>query len=161
MLRLSTRARYALRAMLELSLHRDGRVLLRDIAEQQDLPPKYLEQLAIPLRHAGLIEAQRGSAGGYVLAQPADKVSVLQVVEAVEGPLDVAKCVVRATVCPRASSCASRNVWVKLSRHVRQFLGEVTLADVRDEQIALDSGLVSPEPCAIIELAHEMPELTS
>jgi Rrf2 family cysteine metabolism transcriptional repressor len=160
MLRLSTRARYALRAMLELSLRSDGRVLLRDIAEQQDLPPKYLEQLAIPLRHAGLIEAQRGSAGGYVLAKSPEEITVLEVVEAVEGPLDVAKCVVRSTVCPRASSCASRNVWVKLSRHVRQYLGEVTLADVRDEQEALDSGLVSPEPCAIIELAHQMPGLT-
>ncbi len=161
MLRLSTRARYALRAMLELSLHGDGRMLLRDIAEQQDLPPKYLEQLAIPLRHAGLIEAQRGSSGGYLLARPPEEITILQVVEAVEGPLDVAKCVVRATVCSRANTCAARGVWVKLSRHVRGFLGEVTLANVREEQVALDAGIMSPEPCAIIELAHEMPELTS
>ncbi len=159
MLRLSTRARYALRAMLELATHNEGRMLLRDIAEQQDLPPKYLEQLAIPLRHAGLIEAQRGSAGGYVLARPAEEITVLQVVEAVEGPLDVAKCVVRATVCSRASNCASRNVWIRLSRHVRGFLHEVSLAHVRDEQLALDGGLAAPEPCAIIELAHELPDL--
>jgi Rrf2 family transcriptional regulator, cysteine metabolism repressor len=157
MLRLSTRARYALRAMLELATHDEGRMLLRDIAEQQELPAKYLEQLAIPLRHAGLIEAQRGSSGGYVLARPPEEITVLQIVEAVEGPLDVVKCVVRSTVCTRAGTCAARSVWVRLCRHVRSFLAEVSLAEVRDEQLGLDAGLTSPEPCAVIDLLRGMP----
>ncbi len=159
MLRLSTRTCYALRAMLELSLHHEGRVLLRGIADSRDLPLKYLEQLAMPLRRAGLVEAQRGSAGGYVLARPPEEISLLEIVEAVEGALDLSKCVAHATACPRAGSCPARCVWVGLCRRIRSSLGGISLAQMRDGQTDLNAGRLSVEPCAITEPAYAAPVL--
>jgi len=140
-MKLSTKARYALRAMLELSLREgDGPVQLARIAKAQDISPKYLEQLAIPLRHAGLVRSERGPAGGYELANPAITITALDIVQAVEGPLDLLDCLGRSSVCDRADACAARSLWGRVSAALADVLRETTLADLRDAQREADTG---------------------
>ncbi len=137
MLKLSTKARYALRAMMELALHEgQGPVQLREIAKAQAISPKYLEQLAIPLRHAGLLRTERGPAGGYELARPAVAISALDVVQAVEGPLELLDCIGRAAACDRVAACAARDLWIDVGASIARVLGEKSLADLRDRQLA-------------------------
>ena len=110
MLRLSTKSRYALRAMLELALREGtGPVQLREVAKAQHISAKYLEQtLAIPLNHAGLVRTERGPSGGYRLAKPAGAITALDIVEAVEGPLQNPRVSRPDVRCERSSACAAR-----------------------------------------------------
>lgn len=145
MFRPSTRARYALRAMIELSL-REGTepVSLREIARAQRLSPKYLEQLAIALKRAGLVEAERGSGGGYKLARPGEQVTVREIVEAVDSPLHLLECLRSSDACDRAGACAAQRLWSRVGQAVAEVLSETTVADLRDEQRAAMAGVA---PC--------------
>jgi Rrf2 family protein len=135
MLRLSTKARYALRAMIELGLHEgEGLVQLRQVASAQDLSPKYLEQLTGQLRQAGLVRTERGPQGGYRLARAASEITALQVVKAVEGPLALLDCVSNTSVCERSHNCAARKLWAKVTEAVIHMLGQTTLAQLCDDQ---------------------------
>ncbi len=135
MLKLSTKARYALRFMIELSRHEgEGLVHLAAVAEAQNLSQKYLEQLAMSLRHSGLVNAERGSAGGYELALSAAEITALQIVQAVEGPLELISCVARPSTCERAPGCAAHGLWRRLSGAINDVLMETTLADLREDQ---------------------------
>ena len=137
MIRPSTRARYALRAMIELALHEDaGPMLLRDVAHAQRISPKYLEQLVIPLRRAGLLQAERGPHGGYELAKPAAEIAAGEIIEAVEGPLDLLDCVRSAQACDRSRTCAAQRLWSRASQAMNDVLYGTTLADLRQEQLA-------------------------
>jgi len=137
MLKLSTRSRYALRAMIELARHEGrGPVLLRRVAEAQRISPKYLEQLTIPLRRAGLLRGERGPSGGYELAKPAPEITALDIVAAVEGPLDLLNCVGNATACDRTATCAARQLWVRVGEAMSGALARETLADLSESQRA-------------------------
>jgi Rrf2 family protein len=123
--------------MIELSLHEDtGPLLLREIAAAQSISPKYLEQLMIPLRRAQLLQAERGPNGGYQLAKPAQEITPQDIVEAVEGPLDLLDCVRTPEACDRAGGCAAHGLWGKVSQAIGAVLRETTLADLREEQRA-------------------------
>jgi Rrf2 family cysteine metabolism transcriptional repressor len=137
MLKLSTKARYALRAMMELAIQEGrGPVQLREVARAQRLSPKYLEQLAIPLRHAGLLHTERGPSGGYELARPAVSISALEVVQAVEGPLQLLDCIGRASACDRSGTCAAQELWREVGGAISKVLSGTTLAQLRDSQLA-------------------------
>ena len=145
MIRLSTRVRYALRAMIELALHEGtGPLLLRQIAAAQRISPKYLEQLTIPLRRSGLLQAERGPQGGYELARPGNEITARDIVEAVEGSLHLLDYVPTPQACDRASGCAARVLWGKVGEAIASVLSETTLAQLRDQQRAAEEGKV---PC--------------
>ncbi len=133
-MKLSTRARYALRLMIDLASVDRGRnpVKLKDIAERQNISRRYLEQLAQNLKRANLLIVTCGRGGGYRLRLPPDQISVLDVVEATLGPINIVDCVSNAEVCSRSADCPSRVMWVKLNRHVEQILSEHTLADLAE-----------------------------
>jgi len=140
MLKLPTKARYAVRLMVELATHEgEGLVHLASVAEAQGLSPKYLEQLAIPLRRAGLVAAARGSTGGYQLARPAESISALQIVQAVDGPVEVVTCVTDPKVCPRSPACAAHGLWRRLRQAIDDVLVSTTLAELRDDQERADA----------------------
>jgi Rrf2 family protein len=140
MLKLSTKARYALRAMVELACREGkGPIQLRDIAAAQQLSPKYLEQLTVSLRNAGLVHSERGPNGGYWLAKPACRITALDVVSAAEGPVTLLECVGQANACERSARCAARRLWTKVSAAISDTLAQVTLADLRQEQMAANS----------------------
>ena len=144
MLRLSTKARYGLRAMIELATHEGQQMVqLSRIAEGQRLSTKYLEQLVIPLRNAGLLRSTRGPRGGYVLARPSSEITALDVVEAIEGPLDLVDCVGQPDLCEWHERCAARDLWRNASAAVKAVLAGASLETLAREQAA-----VSESGCA-------------
>lgn len=133
-MRLSTRARYALRMMLEFA--RSGGehepVSLTAVAERTDLSRGYLEQLALALRHARLLRGVAGRYGGYLLASPASEITVGEVIEASIGPVCVVDCVEDPSSCPRADYCECRVVYRLINNRIAEVLDEYTLADLLD-----------------------------
>ena len=134
MWQVSERAHYGLRAMTELAkAYGTGPMSLAHIAAVERLPAGYLEQLALPLRKAGLIEGRRGVRGGYQLVRPPDQVTVGAVVRALEGPVAPVECLTEDYThgsCERESVCLSQPVWLKIKLSVDQVLDSMTLADV-------------------------------
>lgn len=137
MIRVSTRGRYGLRAMVDLAQHADGEPVARqEIAARQDISPGYVAHIFRALNDAGLIESIKGPGGGYRLAREAARISVLDVVQAVEGPVAVVPCVDpedESPVCNRIDHCASRLVWSRLSTLMADFLDSISLEELRDE----------------------------
>ena len=120
--------------MMELALHDgEGPTSVREIAEQQELPIKYLEQLIAALRAGKLVRSQRGIGGGYTLTRPPEEITVADIHTALEGPLVPVDCVAANGLCGREAVCATRNVWLRVTEAVRQVLQETTLADLAQE----------------------------
>jgi Rrf2 family cysteine metabolism transcriptional repressor len=134
-MKLSTRGRYATRLMLDLSIHYgEGPIFLKDIAQRQDISEKYLGQIIIPLKNAGLVNSTRGARGGYTLAKKPGEISLKAVLETVEGDLSLVDCVSNPDICPKSKSCINREVWVKLSDDMIHTLESITLADLIEKQ---------------------------
>jgi Rrf2 family cysteine metabolism transcriptional repressor len=135
MIRISTRGRYALRAMVDLALHVDGEPILRqEIAERQGISADYVAQLFRPLHKAGLVEGVKGPGGGYRLARDAAEITASDVIEAVEGPVAVVHCTLpEDDSCDRVDGCATHLFWTRLSAVMTEFLDSVTLQDLCDE----------------------------
>ena len=123
--------------MIDLAFHYDkSPVLLKDIAQRQKISKKYLEQLTIPLKACGLIKTVRGIKGGYVLDRPPAEIRMLEVLEALEGPLNLVRCVADANICPLSSTCVTRDIWTKLAQALSQSLSSMTLDKLIAEKIS-------------------------
>ena len=133
-MRISTKAQYAVRAMVSLSLHDEGRPLaLRDIASREQISLAYLEQLFVKLRRGKIVRSVRGPGGGYVLARPAEQIRVDEIIDSVEESLVPVSCMDAKGRCVCDDVCVSHGVWQGLGQRVRDFLASITLADlVRD-----------------------------
>lgn len=141
MLKVSTRGRYALRAMLDLALHSfEEPVPRHEIAERQDLSPDYVAHLFRQLRDAGLVVGVKGPCGGYRLARDPGLILIGEIVRAVEGPIALADCVLPAqrTPCQRLGRCVTHRLWMRLSETIAEFLDSTTLADLCDEARELE-----------------------
>lgn len=135
MMRISTKGRYGARLMLELALYYGkGPVLLKDIAKREEISEGYLEHLLPSLKAAGLVNSSRGAHGGYTLAKTPSKITLREVVQALEGPLSPAECVDTPNVCQRVRSCVTRDIWKKLGEKISQTLESVTLKDMVEMQ---------------------------
>ena len=133
-LSVSTRGRYGLRLMVELAMgYGRGITLLKDVSRKEGLSEKYLGQIIIPLRSAGLVLSQRGSHGGYALARPPEEITVKDVVEAIEGRICPAPCAEDPAECSHAGACASSRVWRRLAEDMERSLASFTLADLARE----------------------------
>jgi Rrf2 family iron-sulfur cluster assembly transcriptional regulator len=133
--KVSTRGDYAARALVSLALHDDsGPTSVRDIAERTGLPQPYLEQILLALKGAGLVRSKRGVGGGYVLARPADEMTIADIVSAVDGPIVVGDFGEphKAGACDHEGQCVLLTIWGEVGEHMRRHLEGVTLADVRD-----------------------------
>ncbi len=129
-MRLTTKGRYAVGSMLDLSLHQEeGPVRLRDISTRLDISCNYLEQLFGRLRRAGLVESSRGPGGGYLLARAPREISVADVIDAVHEGTDATRCGGRRN-CMGSSPCLTHNLWEGLSKVINAFLGSVSLAQL-------------------------------
>lgn len=136
MIRISTRGRYALLAMVDLALHdSEGTVLRRDIAERQEISANYIAQLFRELRAAGLVNGVKGPGGGYRLARDAKAISAGDVVRAVEGPVALASCAAPGSesTCDRVGRCPSHNLWKRLSAAMTELLDSATLRELCNE----------------------------
>lgn len=134
-MKISTKGRYGLRILLDLAMN-DGAEprMIRSIAESQDISPKYISRLVIALRRAGLVTSIRGARGGYRLARRPRDISLLEVVEVMEGPINLVDCVCDPEACERISICPASPVWQRLNRQIRHLMSELTLQNLLDGQ---------------------------
>jgi Rrf2 family protein len=124
--------------MLELaSLYGQGPIMLKNIAKQQEISERYLGQIVIPLRTAGLVRAERGARGGYMLAKKPESVTVKQIVKAVEGELSLVDCVKAPKLCDRSKNCVARTVWTEAARRVEEYMDSLTLTDLMKMDTAI------------------------
>jgi len=134
-MRLSTKGRYGVRAMVELALHYgEGPVLLREIAKQQGISERYLEHLIISLKVAGLVKSIRGAHGGYILAKPPGQIRLYEVIQVLEGSLAPVACVDDPRICSRFPICVTREVWEQIKNAVVNVLNSITLEDLANRQ---------------------------
>ncbi|TNE43655.1 MAG: Rrf2 family transcriptional regulator [Deltaproteobacteria bacterium] len=140
-MKLSTRAEYGIRALIELALQfqhaPDKPLMLQVIAGRQDISKKYLEQLFIPLRKAGVVEGVRGPSGGYRLARAPEEIHLDQVFEVLEGSLSVADCLDTPNSCKHSGGCATQEVWRQISQAIESTLGAISLADLLERHSCL------------------------
>lgn len=130
-MRINTRVRYAIRMMADMAKHGHGEpVRLRDIAARQNLPKMYLSQLTAPLKRAQLIKSIWGNCGGYELNRPATEISLLDIIEAVEGPVALLDCILDSGVCERSDFCECVGVWRTINETIIATLERYSLADL-------------------------------
>jgi Rrf2 family iron-sulfur cluster assembly transcriptional regulator len=126
-MRLTTKGRYAVTAMLDIALHRGhGPVSVVDIADRQDISAAYLEQLFSKLKRSGLLESVRGPGGGYQLALPLEEINVSSIIAAVGEGVDATRCH-GASDCQDGVMCLTHDLWTELSHEIDGFLGAITL----------------------------------
>ena len=128
---ISTKGRYALRVMSDLANHDGGAVPLKDVAERQDISKKYLEIIVKDLVKAGLVRGSSGKGGGYRLCRKPEEYTVLEIVEASEGPIVSVACLeAGAAPCPHAAECKTLPVWEQLDAITHNFLASKKLSDI-------------------------------
>jgi len=135
-LKLSTKGRYGLRAMLDMAQNEEeGPIASHTIAQRQEISERYLEQLLIPLKQAGLVKSTRGSQGGYVLGRAPKDISVGDIIRILEGPIAPVDCVneVNPDDCKRADYCVTRIIWARVRDSVAQILDSYSLEDLVNE----------------------------
>lgn len=133
-MRLTTKGRYAVTAMLDLALHSDeGPVSLADVAHRQGISLSYLEQLFARLRREALVQSVRGPGGGYRLGRGEDEIFVAQVVDAVNESLDTTRCQHRGD-CQNGEMCLTHHLWSDLSEEIHGFLNRISLADLMSKR---------------------------
>ena len=144
-MRLSTSARYSLRALSDLCAYSDDEpVSVSDIASRQNIPVNYLEQLFGKLRRGGILESVRGSQGGYLLARPECDISIADILQALGEPFIFGSCQTEKG-CENAVTCPTFNLWRKVKGSVDEILRTTTLEDIAGESITLLE-TTSPDP---------------
>lgn len=132
-MKLSTRGEYGSRAIMDIVLHRsDGLVKIREIAQREQIPMKYLENILLTLQRAGILRSRRGAKGGYYLARPADQITVGEVIRAMDGPLAPIRCVSVSAyeTCPREDGCGLKLLWKEVREAIADILDNTTFADI-------------------------------
>ena len=148
-MKLSTKGRYAVMAMVDLAQQSDGRpISLADVAERQEISLSYLEQLFAKLRRFGLVKSVRGPGGGYFLAMPAGEMRICDIVLAVDEPIRATRCTPGSPEGCRANKerCLTHDLWEALGSHINQLLSSITGADVCAKTIQSEGPFKWPEP---------------
>jgi len=127
-MKLTTRTRYGTRLMIALALNFDkGSVFLKDISKSQDISEKYLSQIVIPLRGAGLISSLRGAHGGYRLSKAPSEISLKDIMDVLEGDSSLVDCIKNPSGCARAPTCVSHDIWSMVDEKIAETLSSITL----------------------------------
>lgn len=145
-MKLSTKGRYAVMAMVDLAINSNDRpVCLADIAERQEISLSYLEQLFAKLRRGGLVKSVRGPGGGYLLAHPAEGMRICDIILAVDEPIRATRCTPGQPFGCRSnkSRCMTHDLWEELGNQIYLYLSSVTVADVVNRRVLGTSGVVA------------------
>lgn len=133
-MRLTTKGRYAVTAMLDLAYHSQANpVTLTDIATRQTISLSYLEQLFARLRKAGMVKGVRGPGGGYTLSRNAGDINIADIIEAVDEPVDSTKCGGKSN-CHNEQPCITHDLWMGLSEQIRAYLKQITLGQLLERE---------------------------
>ncbi len=128
---ISRRIDYGIRVILDLAtLPQNGRASTQEIAERQKIPAPFLAKIISQLSLAGLVATQRGAGGGVELARPPAEISLLQVIEALEGPIRLNWCAIEPSLCPRDRHCPVHNIWAEAQAQLAELLSRTTFADL-------------------------------
>jgi Rrf2 family protein len=135
-MKLSTRARYALRLMMAVARITNGNGLasLSRVSKETRISRRYLEQLVIGLKNGALVRGKSGKGGGYALARPAEEIKVRQIIEAAIGPINIVECVLEPEMCTQAEDCECRLLYQLVNERIRTVLDELVLADLVDKR---------------------------
>lgn len=152
-MRLTTKGRYAVTAMLDLAFHSQKKpVTLTEIAARQTISLSYLEQLFARLRRAGMVKGVRGPGGGYNLCRSVGEINIADIIRAVDEPMDSTKCGGEAN-CQNHKACLTHDLWMGLSQQISTYLQGITLGELLErEQIKEVARRQSFESQAIIEM---------
>ncbi|MBI4875399.1 MAG: Rrf2 family transcriptional regulator [Acidobacteria bacterium] len=136
-MKISTRVQYALRLMVDVAKHghRGEVVPVRDVARRQNLSRLYLSQLTVPLKNAGLLKSVWGNKGGFLLGRSARDIRLLEVMEAVDGPVCLIDCICDAGYCDRAADCECIRVWREVNEGIVRTLSSCTLEDLVADKV--------------------------
>jgi Rrf2 family protein len=130
-MKISTRTRYGMRALLELALaYGAGPLQIKVIAERQNISNKYLEQLIAIIKTAGIVRSIRGPHGGYVLAKPPQDIKLSDIFKALEGPVLTVECVENKNACEYYADCITRRLWIEVNDAILNVLDNKTLQDL-------------------------------
>ncbi|MDD3218074.1 MAG: Rrf2 family transcriptional regulator [Lachnospiraceae bacterium] len=150
-MKLSTKGRYGLRALIDLALYSEEEaVSIQSISNRQNISVSYLEQLVAKLRKAGLVQSVRGANGGYRLAKPSDEISVGDILRALEGNLDAVTCSGNQehSTCEGADLCVTRFVWQRINESITQAVDTMMLSQLVEESRELrDKGQICNQKC--------------
>lgn len=135
-MKISTKGRYALRMLIDLAEHENcGYIALKDIAQRQNISKKYLEQIIPVFNKSDILRANRGSQGGYMLARSPEKYTVGEILRLTEGSLSPVACLDHDPIeCERSGECATLPIWQGLYRVINEYLDNITLQDILDQQ---------------------------
>ncbi len=138
-MKLSTKGRYGLRALIDLAVYEDDAVSIQSIAERQGISESYLEQLMRLLKKAGLVTSVRGAGGGYRLAKPAAEISVGDILRALEGNLEAVNCTAfqEETACQGADCCVTKYVWKKINDAITDTVDGIFLDELVSDSRAV------------------------
>ncbi len=143
-MRLSTKIRYGYRLMIDLAMHWGKEpIALREISDRQDISLLYLRQIIMSLESAGLVKSHRGSKGGYTLARAPEKIPLIDISQALEGPISLTECVEDPGSCERCEYCAAHLLWKKMSEELESILSSQSLAALRNKQQKLEKNQAS------------------
>lgn len=132
-MKLSTKGRYGIKAMVDLAIHYGmDPVSIKCISERQNISEYYLEQLFSPLRKANLIKSVRGAQGGYVLSRKPEEITVFELMEVLEGPIEISTCIDDKS-CDNADCCATRLLWARIKESIDSVTKSTTLKDIVDD----------------------------
>jgi len=132
-MKLSTKGRYGVKAMVDLAIHYGKEpVSIKSISERQNISEYYLEQLFSPLRKANLIKSIRGAQGGYILNNNPKDITVAEIMEVLEGPIEISDCLEEGT-CINVDCCATRLLWVRIKDSIDSVMQSTTLQDMLDD----------------------------
>jgi len=138
-MKISTKGRYGLRIMLDLARNDgDKPRMIGDICKEQNLSRKYAGRLIIALRKAGMITSVRGAKGGYKINRLPREISLLEILETMEGRVSIVDCVECPQKCERANDCTARNIWCDLNKKIRSELAAISLQSILNRQTESD-----------------------
>jgi Rrf2 family cysteine metabolism transcriptional repressor len=147
-MKISTRARYGTRAMLDLALHQgQGPVMVKNIAERQQISRRYLEQLLFTLKLAGMVRSTRGNRGGFTLAKKPSQITILDIVETLDGSVAPVGCVDEPDLYMRSQFCAAHDIWAEVKKAAGKVLQSITLEELAKRQLEKEAvAIKSGEP---------------
>lgn len=132
-MKLSTKGRYGVKAMVELAInHGNGPISIKTISERQNISENYLELLFSTLKKSGLVKSLRGAQGGYVLAKEPKEIRISDIINVLEGPVEIATCL-GGDVCENEDYCATRLLWEKIKNSIDDVMASITLQDIVDD----------------------------
>lgn len=137
-MRISTKGTYALEVIVDLAMHSSGEHLeqLKHIAERRSLSEKYLERIVKAMKYAGVIQSTRGPMGGYCLAKKPEEITVLEVLQSVEGELAPVECLTKETDCGiSCDNCLTRTFWAEMWGGILDVAGQISVADLMKEVV--------------------------